>query len=51
MTVDCVLDLLPCNSLLCSIGETKGDRGRRKGNTHVNTSVHDAVSHTHAFLI
>lgn len=26
MTAGCVLGLLPCKILLCSIGETKGDR-------------------------
>lgn len=50
MTVGCVLGLLPCNILLCSIDEAKGDRGCQKGNAQINTSLHGTVSQTHAFL-
>lgn len=51
MTVGCIL---PCNYLtvlLCSIGETKGDRGCQAGNAYINTSLHGTVSHIHVFHI
>lgn len=51
MTVGCVLGLLACNILLCSIGEAEGDRGCQKGNAQRNTSLHGTVFLTHAFLI